>query len=88
MKITTTQLRRIIKEEISKVLNEALTPGTRATYSHPDFPALGTITGVIEMDNDEMLFMPDEKFHDKVYRITQQEPEAGLYIDGANVAAI
>lgn len=89
MKITATQLRRIIKEEVSKALNEAaLVPGAAATYSHPSFPRLGTITGKIAMEDGELMFMPDAKFHDKVYAVTGQEPLEGLYVDGANVEAV
>ena len=83
MKLTASQLRKIIKEEVQSVLRESqLAPGTRATYSHPSFPRLGQVMGTIEDNYGELVFMPDEEFHDMVYKVTGQEPLEGLFLDG------
>ena len=58
------------------------TNGTKGTFSHPELPKMGTMTGVIENDREGTLFIPDLEFHDRLYKIYWIEPEAGLGIDG------
>jgi hypothetical protein len=88
MRITVNQLRRIIKEEVSRLsrqrLAENMAPGTSVKYSHPEFP--GEMTGVIEFDAFEKsnVFIPDAPFHKRLLRLGY-EPEAGLSLDGATV---
>lgn len=88
MRITVNQLRRIIKEEVSRLTRrrmvENMMPGTSVVYSHPDFP--GEMTGVIEFDEFEKsnVFIPDAPFHKRLLRLGY-EPEAGLHLDGATV---
>lgn len=91
MKITLNQLRRIIKEEVSRLSHrrmvENLMHGTKVTYSHPSFPE--EMTGVIEFDEFEKtnVFIPDAPFLKRLLRLGY-EPEAGLHLDGATVTPV
>ena len=61
--------------------------GDRVTFSGY---GLVEIPGVVDVENDEFVFIPDEKFHAEVLRQTSYEPESGLYInmDGVLVEKI
>ena len=87
MKLTISQLRRIIKEEVQNVVGGVAAPGERrVTFSHPDLRRLGTMTGVVRTtDWDGEMFYPDQKHHADLVKYYGTEPEGGLYLDGANV---
>lgn len=62
-------------------------PGTRVTFTLNALARMGTMTGTIVLEDGELLFMPDPKFNDNLYRYYDVEGEAGLYLAGATVTA-
>lgn len=65
-----------------------LAVGTRVTFSSPKLKAMGVMVGAIEDGSDGVVFLPDEKHHDKLYDVYGVEGEEGLYLDGAVVVPV
>ena len=55
--------------------------GTKGTFTHPALPKMGAMTGEVEHGSDGSLFLPDEEYHDRLYRLYDVEGEAGLYLE-------
>ena len=91
MRITVNQLRRIIKEEVSRlsrrrVVENMHASGENVIYNHPDIP-IKDMVGTIEYDDFERkeVFMPHSRYASKLLNLGY-EPEGGLFLDGADVA--
>lgn len=52
---------------------------TKGTFVHPRLPKMGTMTGYITTERGEVVFMPDEKYHDKLFNLYDVEALEGLY---------
>ena len=91
MRITVNQLRRIIKEEVSRlsrrrVVENMHASGENVIYNHPDIP-IKDMVGTIEYDEFERkeVFMPHPRYASKLLNLGY-ESEGGLFLDGADVA--
>jgi hypothetical protein len=60
-------------------MNNATT--TKGTFVHPQLPKMGTMTGHVVTERGELVFMPDEKYHDKLFNLYDVEALEGLYVN-------
>lgn len=54
---------------------------TKGTFVHPRLPKMGTMTGYVTTSRGELVFMPDAKYHDKLFNLYDVEALEGLYVD-------
>ena len=54
---------------------------TKGTFVHPRLTKMGTMTGHTVTERDVLVFMPDEKYHDKLFDVYGIEALEGLYVD-------
>jgi len=56
--------------------------GTKGTFTSPGLAKMGTMTGHLVDGFLGTVFMPDEKYHQKLINTYGYEPEEGLFLEG------
>lgn len=51
------------------------------TFVHPQLTKMGTMTGHVVTERGILVFMPDEKYHDKLFDVYGIEALEGLYVN-------
>lgn len=76
-----------LKKGYIGTMDNTTTPikGTRGTFTHPDLPRMGKMTGTI---GEDKVFLPDEKYHHKLFDLYGVEALEGLLLDGGGFVPV
>ena len=55
--------------------------GTKGTFIHPSLPRMGSMTGRIDHGPHGSVFLPDGKYHTKLFDLYDVEGEEGLFLE-------